>query len=75
MFSSSQVCQKAKDEVLHIHRANESLNPEIDSQEPVQLQHEKKKPTIWERMAERMKKHGRPGVRYDESHGDNETGL
>jgi hypothetical protein len=26
MFSSSQVCQKAKDEVLNIDRANESLN-------------------------------------------------
>ncbi|CAB4006225.1 Hypothetical predicted protein [Paramuricea clavata] len=74
-ISSIQVCQKAKDKVLNIQYANESLNPEIECQEPVQIQHEQKKPTIWERMTERMKKHGRPDVRYDESHGDNETGC
>lgn len=79
MFSSSEVCQKAKDEVLKIHRANQSLNTEIDCEEPkpAQTQHEKRKPTIWDKMAERMKKHGHPGISYesyDESHGDDEAG-
>ena len=62
MFSSNDICQKAKDEVLKIYCENESLNPSVQSSDEIAAQALPEKLTIWDKMAERMKKHGQHGV-------------
>lgn len=61
MFSSNDICQKAKDEVLKICCESESLNPALQSSDEVAAQPQCEKLTIWDKMAERMKKNGRHG--------------
>jgi hypothetical protein len=74
MFSSNEVCQKAKDEVLKIYCENESLNTEVQNPEAPEVQPGKL--TIWDKMTERMKKRGRPGISYNESNEtDSDSGL
>ena len=67
MFSSNDICQKAKDEVLKIYCENESLNPAAQSTAELAAQPQTEKLTIWDKMAERIKKHGRHGFNSIES--------
>ena len=61
MFSLNDICQKAKDEVLKIYCENESLNPAAQRSAELAAQPQTEKLTIWDKMAERMKKHSRHG--------------
>ena len=74
MFSSNEVCRKAKDEVLKIYCENESLNTEVPNTEEPEVQPEKL--TIWDKMTERMRKRGHPGISCNErNETDSESGL
>ena len=59
---------------LKIYCENESLSTEVPNTEEPELQPEKL--TIWDKMTERMRKRGHPGISYHESNEtDSESGL